>query len=205
MRYFIYYPPTKSSRQIDAAEGVHVQEIIDMAQKEFDLHVDIGDRAKKTLVLNYNGSDLKPTWLLVDLNIPLGSILHCLYRKKKTPNLYVHCGFNNQILEFFDHSISIDTTIGDIRKKVSDRIGFPLSIFCLEDQNSNQRLYDSMRLLDYDLKPQDHVYLKVWRGYEKFINSCMKGFPRYYAHDDLTRHYELQIALYIAAFYGRYM
>ena len=205
MRYFIYYPPSKSLRQIDAADGVHVQEIIDIAQKEFDLHVDISDRAKKTLVLNYSGSDLKPTWLLVDLNIPLGSILHCLYRKKKKPNLYVHCGFNNQILEFFDHNISIDTTIGDIRKKISDRIGFPLSIFCLEEQNSKQRLYDSMRLLDYDLKPHDHVYLRVWRGYEKFINSCMKGFPRYYAHDDLTRHYELQIALYIAAFYGRYM
>ena len=203
MRYFIYYPPTNSSRRIDVVDGTRVQTVIDMVQHAFDLHVDADSQATKSIVLNYNGSDLKPTWLLTDLYIPPGAIIHCLYREKTTPALYVHCGFNNQILEFFDDAIAVDTTIGDLRKKISDRIGLPLGTFCLQMYNSKQQLYDQMKLFHYEIKPHDHVYLKVWRGYEKFLNSCMNGFPKYYAHDDLTRHYELQTALHIAAFYGK--
>ena len=205
MRYFIYNPPTKSLKRIDVEDGTCVQEIIDMVQHEFDLHVSVDSEDSKSIVLNYNGSDLKPTWLLADLNIPPGAIIHCLLREKRTADLYVHCGFNHQVLEFFAGTITIDTTIGEVRKKISDRIGLPLSTFCLEMQNSKRHLYDQMTLFHYEIQLHDHVYLKVWHGYEKFLNSCMKGFPKYYAHDDLTRHYELQIALHIAAFYGRHV
>jgi hypothetical protein len=205
MRYFIDYPPTKSSRRIDVVDGTLVQDVIDLVQHEFGLQVEVDSLAGKSIVLNYSGSDLKPTWLMTDLNIPPGAIIHCLYRERKTPDLYVHCGFNNQILEFFDETITLDTTIGGIRKRISDRIGLPLSTFCLKMRNSKQHLFDQMELFHYEIKPHDHVYLKVWRGYEKFLNSYMKGFPKYYARDDLTRHYELQIALHIAAFYGRHV
>ena len=203
MRYFIDYPPTKSLRRIDVVDGTRVQDIIDMVQHEFGLRVEDDSQTGRSIVLNYNGSDLKSTWLLTDLNIPPGAIIHCVQRERKIPDLYIHCGFNNQILEFFDDTITIDTTIGEIRKKISNRIGLPLSTFGLKIQNSKRHLYDQMELFHYEIKPHDHVCLRVWRGYAKFLNSCMQGFPKYYAHDDLTRNYELQIALHIAAFYGK--
>jgi hypothetical protein len=204
MRYFIYYPPTKSLKRIDVVDGTRVQEIIDMVQHEFGLKVDGDSQAKSSIVLNYNGSDLKSTWSLTDLGVPPGTIIRCLYRKKKSADLYVHCGFNSQILELFDDTFTIVTTIGEIRKKISERIGLPLSTFCLETYDSKRRLYDQMKLFQYDLKLHDHIYLKVWSGYEDFLNSCMKGFPKHYLYDDLTRHYQLQIALHVAAFHGRY-
>jgi hypothetical protein len=185
-------------------DSTRVQEIIVMVQHQFGLNVDIDGQAKTSIVLNYNGSDLKPTWFLADLGVPPGAIIRCLCREKKAADLYVHCGFNNQILEFFDDTITMETTIGEIRKKVSDRIGLPLSTFCLEMHDKKRRLYDQMKLFHYDLKPNDHIYLKVWCGYENFLNSCMKGFPKQYSHDELTRHYQLQIALHVAAFYGKH-
>ncbi|CAF1303198.1 unnamed protein product [Rotaria sp. Silwood1] len=67
---------------------------------------------------------------------------------------------------------------------------------------NKRRLYDQMKLYQYDLKLHDHIYLKVRRDYENFLNSCTKGFLKHCSYDDLTRHYQLQIALHLAAFYG---
>ena len=205
MRYFIYYPRTKSVKRVDIEDDTRVQDVIGMVKRKFGLRTDVDEQGRTTIVLNYNGCDLKPTWSLTDLGIPAGAIIRCLYRAKKKPNVYVHCEFNNnQILEIFDNTITINSTIGDIRKKISDRIGIPLSTFYLESQdNGRQRLYDRMKLFQCNLKLEDHVYVKVWPGYEEFLNACMKGFPKKYSRDDLVRHYQLQIALYIAAFYGR--
>lgn len=205
MRYFIYYPPTKSLKRVDVVDDTRVQDIIGMVKYKFGLKVDTDHQDKTSIVLNYNGSDLKPTWSLTDLGVPTGAIIRCLYRAKKNADLYVHCEFNNQLLELFDDSITIETTIGEIRKKISDKIGIPLSTFCVEMYDiERRRLHDRMKLFQCDLKLQDHIYLKVWPGYEDFLNSCMKGFPKKYSHDDLIRHYQLQIALHFAAFYGRH-
>jgi len=203
MRYFIYYPPSNSIRLIDINENVLVDDIITLVKKEFNLNIEDSGPSESSIVLNYNGSDLKPKWSLADLSIPSGSIIRCLYREEKAPDLYIHCGFNKQILKLFDSSITIETTIYTIRKIISDKLGLPLSLFCLETYHSQQRLYDQMKLTNYDIKIHDHIYLKVWRGYEKFINNCIKGFTEPYSHDDLIRHYQTQVALYIAAFYGK--
>jgi hypothetical protein len=203
MRYFIFYPPTKSIRLIDINENVLVEDILKLAEKEFNLNMQDSGPSEKSIVLNYNGSDLKPKWSLADLSIPSGSIIRCIYREVKAADLYIHCGFNKQILKLFDSTITIETTISTIRKKISELSGLPLSVFCLETYHSQQRLYDQMKLINYDIEIHDHLYLKVWKGYEKFINSCMKGFTEPYSHDDLTRHYQTQVALYIAAFYGK--
>jgi hypothetical protein len=203
MRYFIYYPTTKAIRLIDVNESVIVEDILELVKREFGLNIESTGPSETSIVLSYNGCDLKPKWSLVDLSIPSGSIIRCLYREQKAADLYIHCGFNKQILKLFDSSIRMETTIGTIRKMISDKLGLPLSTFCLETYHNKQRLFDQMKLMNYDLKIHDHIYLKVWSGYEKFINSCIKGFTESYAHDDLTRHYQTQVALYIAAFYGK--
>ncbi|UJR10034.1 hypothetical protein I4U23_014257 [Adineta vaga] len=202
MRYFVYYPPKDSMRLIDVTETARVEDILALVKKEFDLNTQDSSSGEISIVLSYNGSDLKPKWSLSELNIPSGSIIRCLYREKKAADLYVHCSYNKQIFKLFDSTITINTTIGTIRKNLSNRLGLPLSVFCLETYDGKQRLYDQMKLFDYDLKPHAHLYLKVWQGYEKFINACIKGFTERYAHDDLTRQYQIQIALYIAAFHG---
>lgn len=203
MRYFIYYPPKKAIRLIDVAEHVLVEDVLQLIKDEFGLNMQDSGPEETSIVLNYNGSDLKPEWSLTHLSIPSGAMIRCIYREIKAADLYVHCGFNKQILKLFDASITLDTTMLEIRKKISKKIGLPLSTFCLERLHGEDRYYDEQRLMDYDLKIHDHVYLKVWRGYEKLINSCVKGFTETYSSDDLTRHYQTQIALYIAAFYGR--
>lgn len=203
MRYFIYYPPTNAIRLIDVSERVLVDDVLKLVKKEFGLNIKNSGPSETSIVLSYNGSDLKPKWSLADLSIPTGSIIRCLYREEKAADLYIHCGFNKQILKLFDSSITIETSIKHIRKLISEKLGLPLSLFCLETYYSQQRLYDQMKLINYDLKIHDHIYLKVWRGYEKFINACIKGFTEPYSHDDLTRHYQTQVALYVAAFYGK--
>ncbi|CAF0910183.1 unnamed protein product [Adineta ricciae] len=202
MRYFVYYPPKDSMRLIDVTETARVEDILTLVKKEFDLNAQDSSAGEISIVLSYNGSDLKPKWSLAELSIPSGSIIRCLYREKKAADLYVHCSYNKQIYKLFDSNISIDTTIGNIRKILSNRLGLPLSVFCLETYDGKQRLYDRMKLFDYDLKPHAHLYLKVWQGYDKLIDACVKGFTGRYAHDDLSRHYQIQIALHIAAFHG---
>lgn len=203
MRYFIYYPPRRAIRLIDVGENVLVEDVLTLIKKEFNLDTKYNGTAETSIVLNYNGSDLKPKWSLVDLSIPSGSIIRCLYREEQAADLYVYCSYNKQIFKLYDSSITIETTIGDVRKKISNKLGLPLSLFCLENYHNKKRLYDEMKLINYDIKIHDHLYLKVWQGYEKFIDACVKGFTEQYAYDDLTRHYQAQIALYIAAFYGK--
>jgi len=203
MRYFIFYPPNKSIRLIDVDENVCVEHILELIQKEFGLKVYDNGPSETSIVLSYNGFDLKPKWSLAELNIPSGSIIRCIYKEKQAANLYVHCGFNKQILKLFDSSITLESTISTIRKKISDKLGLPLSTFCLETYDGKKRLYDQMKLMNYDIKIPDQIFLKVWKGYEKFISSCVRGYAEHYAHDDLTRFYQMQVALHIAAFYGK--
>ncbi len=203
MRYFIFYPPSKSIRFVDVSENICVEEVLELVQREFGLKIHGRGPSETSIVLSYNGFDLKPKWSLADLSIPSGSIIRCIYKEQKAADLYVHCEFNKQILKLFDSSITMETTISEIRKKISEKLGLPLSIFCLETYHSKRRLYDPMKLINYDMKIHDHVSLKVWKGYEKFISSCLRGYTDHYSHDDLTRYYQIQVALYIAAFYGK--
>jgi hypothetical protein len=203
MRYFICYPPSKSMKLIDVDENVCVENILELIKNEFSLKVHSHGQSETSIVLSYNGFDLKPKWSFAELSIPSGSIIRCTYKEQQPANLYVHCGFNKQLLKLFDSSITIETTISTIRKKISDKIGLPLSTFCLETFNRKKRLYDEMQLINYDIKMHDQIYLKVWKGYEKFISSCIRGYADHYSHDDLTHYYQTQIALHIAAFYGK--
>ncbi|CAF0836993.1 unnamed protein product [Rotaria sordida] len=202
MRYFIFYPPSKTLRLIDVNENDRAEDILELIKKEYGLSFYDNNSSETKIVLNYNGCDLKPKWTFGDLNIPSGSIIRCLSKQQTAADLYIHCGFNKQIFKLFDSSITNETTIGTIRKKISDKLGLPLSTFCLETYDTKQRLYDEIKLFNYDIKIHDHIYLKVWKGYEKFINACVKGFTEHYSHDDLIRHYQTQVALHIAAFYG---
>ena len=203
MRYFISYPPTKSVRLVDVNNNVRVEEILQLVQEEFGLQVHTTGRSESSIVLNYNGFDLKPKWTFADISIPSGAMIRCIYKEQQAADLYVHCGFNKQLLKLFESSINIESTIGSVRKKISDQLGIPLSTFCLETYDGKHRLLDPLQLMNYDIKIHDHVYLKVWKGYEKFISSCIRGYVEQYSHDDLTRHYQAQVALYIAAFYGK--
>ena len=203
MRYFIYYPPTKLTRSIDVGDNMYVEEILRLVEKEFGLQVHSHGITETSVILNYNGFDLKPKWSIADLNIPSGSIIRCIYKEKKAADLYIHCEYNKQILKLFDAAIKFDSPISLIRKKISDRLGIPLSTFCLETYHRRVRLYDQMGLTNYDIKIHDHLVLKVWKGYEKFISSCIRGYAEHFSHDDLTRYYQMQIALYIAAYHGR--
>ncbi|CAF4725843.1 unnamed protein product, partial [Rotaria magnacalcarata] len=80
-------------------------------KQEFDLKVYDNGSSDKSVVLNYNGCDLKPKWSFGDLNIPSGAIIRCVTRQQQAADLYIHCGFNKQILKLFDSSITIETTI----------------------------------------------------------------------------------------------
>jgi hypothetical protein len=203
MRYFIYYPPKKSITLVDIGENVRVNDIVELIKEKFDLKIHDSSQSETSMVLSYNGFDLKPNWCFADLSIPSGTMIHFIFREEKAADLYVFCGFNKKIEKLFDSSITMETYISTIRQQISNKLGLPLSTFCLETYDGTQRLYDEMKLINYDIKTHDHVYLKVWRGYEKFIRSCVKGLTARYSPDELTRHYQTQVALHIAAFYGK--
>ena len=203
MRYFIFYPPRQCIRQIDVDENIRVEEVLELVKAEFGLQINHNSAAETSVVLNYNGCDLKLKWTLGELAIPSGAILRCFHRQQQAANLYILCGFNKQILKLFDSTITLETTIGTLRKQIANQLGLPLSIFCLETLHGT-RLYDEMKLINYDVKLHDHIYLRVWREHEKFVNACVKGFSEHHSSDDLTRHYQAQVALHIAAFYGKH-
>jgi hypothetical protein len=190
-------------RLLDVNDTTRVEEILELIQKQLTLQMNDNIVRETLIVLNYNGCDLKPNWTLSQLSIPSGAILRCFHRKQQTAHLHIHCGFNRKILRLFDAKLSMDTTIGTLRCQVSDILGLPLSLFCLEKLSNKQRLYDTITLNEYDIQIHDHIYLQVWREHEKFINACVKGFSQQYSHDDLTRHYQVQVALHIAAFHGK--
>ena len=202
MRYFISYPPSKTLKLIDVLESDRVEKVLELVKQEFGLKFRDSNYSEVPIGLSYNGFNLKSKWFIADLNIPSGAIIRCISRDQLEADIYVHCEFNRQILKLFNTSITIQSTVGTLRKKISDKLGIPLSTFCLETYDDKQRLYDEMKLIDYNIKIHDRVYLKVWGGYEKFIDECVKGFTEHYSHDGLTRHYQRQVALHIAAFYG---
>jgi hypothetical protein len=203
MRYFIFYPPTKSLTLVDVGENVRVNDIVELIKEKFDLKVQDSSQSEATMVLSYNGFDLKPSWCFADLSIPSGTIIHFIHREEKAADLYVYCGFNKTKLKLFNSSITMETRISTLRQQISNELGLPLSTFCLETYDGTQRLYDEMKLINYDIKTHDHVYLKVWREYEKLIRSCVKGLTVRYSPDYLTQHHQTQVALHIAAFYGK--
>ena len=203
MRYYLFYPVTQSMILIDINENVHVEEILELAKRKFGLKVHSSGPTEISVVLTYNGFDLKPQWCVSDLSIPSGAIIHCIYREVKAPDLYVYCSFDQRILKIFDSSITLETKIGTIRRIISQKKGLPLSTFCLETYTGTQRLYDEMKLINYDIKIHDHVYLKVWQGFDKFIGACIDGRIERVSSDELTRHYQAQVALYIASFHGK--
>ena len=144
MHYFMYYPPKQAMRLIDVNENVLIEDILTLAKREFHFNIQNSGPVETSVVLSYNGSDLKPKWSLLDLGIPAGSIIRCIYREQKAADLYVYCSFNKQVFKLFDSSITIETTLATIRKKISDKLGLPLSVFCLETYHDRQRLYDQM-------------------------------------------------------------
>ncbi|CAF3760901.1 unnamed protein product [Adineta steineri] len=202
MRYYISHPPKKAITLIDIDKNVLVHNVIEFAKRKFGLKVHGSDTSKISIVLSYRGLDLKPKWCISDLSIPSGAIIQCVYREQKIPDLNIYCGYDKKTLKLFDTSITGETKIGTIRRIISNKLGLPLSTFCLETYTGTQRLYDDMKLNDYDIKMHEHIYLKVWHGFEKFIAACVKGFLEPCSPDDLTRHYQVQVALHIAAFYG---
>ena len=206
MRYFIHYSKKNSLKRVDVKDDTRIEQIIDLVKDEFGLRTTPNDEDKTSIVLNYNGEDLKPTWSFADSAIPTGSIIHCSYRPKKKADLYVHCLFNDQLLPIFDSTITINTSIAQIRKIISNQIGIPLSTFFLQTyhHHEQQPLHDQMKLYQANLNLNDHIYLRVWSSFEHLITSSFKGFPIKYSNDHLIRHYQLQIALHCAAFYGTF-
>ena len=106
MRYFIYYPPTKAIRLLDACEDDRIEKILELARHEFGLKFSDDVPSSATIVLSYNGFDLKPKWTLGELNIPVGAIIRCISREQFEADIYVHCGYNKQIFKLFDFPIS---------------------------------------------------------------------------------------------------
>lgn len=202
MRYFVLFSPTNTVRTIDTDQDLCVNDVLDMVKKDFGLHFEPPGPQERVLVLNFDGCDLKPKWKLKEIPIPTGSILRCLFRRCPTPYLHVHCSYSRKILKFFESAVNLQMTVGDVRIRISNELGIPLSLFRLESFDGNRHFYDEAKLIDYNLQVYDHVFLKVWSDQEKFLNSCLKGFAEHFSNDELVRHYQAQVALHIAAFYG---
>ena len=94
MRYFIFYPPSQTIRSLDVDENTRVGEALELVKKELGLQIDYKGPAQTELVLNYNGCDLKPKWLLSEVAIPSGAILRCVDRERTAAQLYAHYNFN---------------------------------------------------------------------------------------------------------------
>lgn len=146
--------------------------------------------------------------MIGDLPIEIGCVLKCRIVELKTPDFEVNLKFRRECVKIFDAEI-IPTRcyVIEFRIWLSRRFGLPLSVFRLKGTSSSSviDLYDEQLIADYAL--DSSVYeVETWSGWDNLIQYAIKGYPNQtvecLSQDEFIRQYQIQVVLYIAAFYG---
>ena len=95
---------------------------------------------------------MKSEWIFSDLNIPQGATLKCFLKIELLPEYLIYIKCKKEYYKYYDSKIDMSTfTVFELREKLSELYGFPLSIFRLkpDDINNNVEMLDDHRVIDY--------------------------------------------------------
>ena len=208
MRVFVAYNDERVT--LDVGENETVRSLKEAVREYFHLGPDEGPsgaevQEKKILTLNYAGSELQGAWTFSDLAITPSTTIKAILKEEVKPSLYVHCGYNDEVLSLLDKIHFSTMTIGEFRAMVSRKIGFPISVFRLLDRDGRE-MYDCHTLDEYAVKLGTTIRLETWDGWNEFLNLAIMGFTSEVIasvfNDDVVSRFQLKVALHMAAHFG---
>ena len=127
-------------------------------------------------------------------------------KEEVKPVLFVKCSHNDELIEIMDDYFVEKMFVDDLRTIVAKKAGIPVSIFKLVSRR-NVELFDKHVLFDYQIECGDTVYMEIWDGWDDFINDCIRGKTKMVrkslADDEVQARFQMKVAMYIGAHFGR--
>ena len=161
---------------------------------------------KDYIHLYLNSTPLPNECTVGEIGLKSGATIRCkrIHQTPFTLKVLVPCLSRAIILT--DEVSIIETTVGELRSLLQNRLGLPVSTFRLQKKQDKRLLFDNHSLLYYDVNIGDTLVLEVWEETQDFIVAAMSGdisrtislIPSYSSKPSLNR-YCLRVALFIAA------
>jgi hypothetical protein len=153
-------------------------------------------------------------WVFSDLSIKNGSTLKLYPKKEKIPEYLVYVKFKKEFVKLYETKLTgygSQAFVLELRIKLADELGFPLSIFRLKTMN-NVELFDDNKLSYYDLNNKngknETLVLETWRDWDTFLFYSIKGYQKQVMNsinsDEAIKQYQIRCALFIACSYGNF-
>lgn len=152
LKLFVHYTITGERIPVEIKSDQKVEDLVRYINGYFKLGASYGGTEKRITVLNYAGGDLHPDWILNDLNFSIGTTLKCFLRVDKLPEYSIYIKCRKEYFKYYNTKIDISTfTVLQLRVILSEEFGFPLSIFHLkpDDSNNSLEMLDDHRIIDY--------------------------------------------------------
>ena len=174
LKLYIHYKLTGERLPVQVRSNQTVGDLINYINECFQLGASYVGTEESVTVLNYQGGDLKTDWILSDLNIQSGETLKCYLKIEKVPDYLIYIKFRKEYFKYFDDNIDIITfTVYQLRVRLSEILGYPLSLFHLksDDTNNSVEMLDDHRVIDYGKETylfnsnffyHSFIILKVW-------------------------------------------
>ncbi|XP_051013143.1 protein ANKUB1 [Acomys russatus] len=203
MRIFIAFEG--SFEAFDVSPHESVEAIKQMVKDHFHIPLSEDKQGRWYLELLYAGAALRNSWNLSDVGISFCSTLKCFLKKEDKPTLYVFNAVTQERMPMMENMSILEKKVSDLRKLVTRRCGFPVSVYCLRTPKGLE-MYDCNALRDYQTDAGTTLRLDVWDGWKEFLMGCLLGqkpkVQRYLSKEGPVLKYQRRVALYIAAFHG---
>jgi hypothetical protein len=128
--------------------------------------ISIDNIDENDLTLQYDGCILNESWLFKDINILPGSTLKCFPREINEPDFYVYIKVLKETYQYFHNKTDLRYfSVFDLRVKLSEEYGFPLTIFRLRFDAFEKDLLDTSIIIDYGIKRHSQLTLGICTFY----------------------------------------
>ncbi|XP_071790175.1 protein ANKUB1-like [Asterias amurensis] len=170
-------------------------------------HIDTKSRSeKKFIVVSYQGAELQDDWVLNEVGINAGSTLKCSLREEVTPKIFIHCSFNDEIIEITDNLDFSSSMVAELRLMISRKIGLPVTVYRILT-SSGQEMFDLNLLSQYGLEVGCSLQMETLDGWNEFLKSAIFGHTaavvrNFNQTDEVVCRFQMRVALFIGAHYG---
>ncbi|XP_057613211.1 protein ANKUB1 [Chionomys nivalis] len=203
MRIFVAFEGSFEAFDVSAHESVEA--IKQMVKDYFHIPLSEDQQGRWYLELMYAGAALRNNWRLSDVGISFCATLKCFVKKEDKPTLYVFNAVTQEMMPMMESVSILDKKVSDLRRLVTLRCGFPVSVYCLRTPEGLE-MYDCNALRDYCTDIGRTLRLDVWDGWKEFLMGCLLGqkpkVQRFLSKEGPVLKYQKRVALYIAAFHG---
>ncbi|KAM7387941.1 hypothetical protein PAMP_024146 [Pampus punctatissimus] len=177
-----------------------------MVKDNFLVQLSNDKQVRHYLELSYGGAALQDSWALCDVGITSGSAIRCLIKSEQKPVVRVFNAVTGETLSIMG-SVSLlhYMSVATLKTMVCVQCGLPVSSFRLRT-TAGVELYDCNKLQDYAIQVGTVLRLDTWDGWVELLQGCLLGHrltvQSHLSQERPVRRFQMQVALYIAAFFG---